>query len=160
MVRGLQLCICNVHLHFIFSSYALSYSLGSTTESVYGNSTWVQILTFPFNWIFFQLYKTCSIACNFMCIEIFIIYDYIVLFNNCYLYILYRYTGHAFLRFSITHMGAPFSLMGMLEMDDHSGMRPRLILNLALRAGSSKQGKARRASVDWNWVVAITLKYI
>ena len=27
--------------------------------------------------------------------------------------------------------------------------------NVALRSGSSKHGKARRASVDWNWVVAM-----
>lgn len=32
------------------------------------------------------------------------------------------------------------------------------MLNLALSAGSSKQGNARRASVGWNCVVAIHLK--
>ena len=27
--------------------------------------------------------------------------------------------------------------------------------NVAFRSGSSKHGKARRASVDWNWVAAM-----
>lgn len=33
-----------------------------------------------------------------------------------------------------------------------------LMVNLALRAGSSQQGNALLASIAWNWVTAIHLK--
>jgi hypothetical protein len=46
----------------------------------------------------------------------------------------------------------------MFEMEDISLSRPRLTSNLAFKAGSSMHGKARRASVGWNWVIAMNLK--
>ena len=43
----------------------------------------------------------------------------------------------------------------MFESDPMSSfLLPRLTSNVAFKAGSSKQGKALRASVDSNWVVA------
>ena len=47
---------------------------------------------------------------------------------------------------------------GMFDTANLSSGRIIVILNLALKAGSSKQGKARLASVGWNWVVAMTLR--
>jgi len=46
-------------------------------------------------------------------------------------------------------MGTPSlpSLMGMLEMEVMFRQRPRLTSNSAFKAGSSRQGKALRASV-------------
>jgi len=41
-------------------------------------------------------------------------------------------------------------LIGMFESDDKLGGRARLTANLALNAGSSKHGNARRASVGEN----------
>jgi hypothetical protein len=55
-----------------------------------------------------------------------------------------------------TDSGCPIFL-GIFDMTDNSFGLAKLILNLALSAGSSKQGKAWRASVGWNWVVAIHL---
>jgi hypothetical protein len=40
--------------------------------------------------------------------------------------------------------------MGMLEMEDMFVVLPRLTSKVALRAGSSRQGNARRASVGSN----------
>lgn len=42
----------------------------------------------------------------------------------------------------------------MLDIAWRPGFFLMLILNVALRAGSSKQGKARRAFPGSNWVVA------
>ncbi len=42
-----------------------------------------------------------------------------------------------------------------LDTANRSDATTRVTANVALRSGSSKQGKARRASVDWNWVVAM-----
>ena len=50
------------------------------------------------------------------------------------------------------------SMMGMLEMVVMFIWRPRYTSKVALRAGSSKQGKARRASVAWNCVTPIALR--
>ena len=44
---------------------------------------------------------------------------------------------------------------GEFEMASTSGSTMRVISKTALRSGSSKQGKDRRASTDSNWVVAI-----
>lgn len=60
----------------------------------------------------------------------------------------------------ITHTGLDSRSFGMFEMAVMLLGRAMLIWNLALSAGSSKQGKARRASVGWNCVVAIHLKTI
>jgi hypothetical protein len=46
----------------------------------------------------------------------------------------------------------------MLDIEVMFLGRAMLILNLALRAGSSKHGNALRASVGWNCVVAIHLE--
>lgn len=48
--------------------------------------------------------------------------------------------------------------MGMLEMAMWRGSRTIRMVNFALKAGSSKQGKAARAKVASNWVEASTLK--
>ena len=63
------------------------------------------------------------------------------------------------LKVFFAYIGTPFlpSTIGMLEMEVISFFLPRLTLNLALMAGSSKQGKARLASVGWNWVTAMYL---
>ena len=55
-----------------------------------------------------------------------------------------------------TNMGI-VSRMGMLEMVVMFIWRPRYTSKVALRAGSSKHGKARRASVAWNCVTPIAL---
>lgn len=47
---------------------------------------------------------------------------------------------------------------GMFEIASMFDGLPMLIVNLAFRAGSSKQGNARRASVDWNCDAASHLK--
>ena len=59
------------------------------------------------------------------------------------------------------YIGTPLlpSTIGMLEMEVISFCLPRLTLNLALMAGSSKQGKARLASVGWNCVTAMYLEW-
>ena len=44
---------------------------------------------------------------------------------------------------------------GEFEMASTSGSTIRAISKTALRSGSSKQGKDRRASTDSNWVVAM-----
>ncbi len=44
---------------------------------------------------------------------------------------------------------------GEFEIASASGSTIRVISKTALRSGSSKQGKARRASTDSNWVVAM-----
>ena len=44
---------------------------------------------------------------------------------------------------------------GEFEMASTSGSTIRVISKTALRSGSSKQGKQRRASTDSNWVVAM-----
>ena len=44
---------------------------------------------------------------------------------------------------------------GELEMASTSGSTMSAISKTALRSGSSKQGKQRRASTDSNWVVAM-----
>lgn len=49
------------------------------------------------------------------------------------------------------------SMMGMLEMVVMFFWRPRYTSKVALSAGSSKHGKARRASVAWNCVTPIAL---
>ena len=46
-----------------------------------------------------------------------------------------------------SYITAPVSSIGMFEIDDISFRRPKLTVYLALTAGSSKQGKARLASV-------------
>ena len=58
------------------------------------------------------------------------------------------------------YIGTPLlpSTIGMLEMEVISFCLPKLTLNLALMAGSSKQGKARLASVGWNCVTAMYLE--
>ena len=43
-----------------------------------------------------------------------------------------------------------------LEMAARSGSTTSVMANTALCSGSSQQGKARRASVASNWVVAMT----
>ena len=43
---------------------------------------------------------------------------------------------------------------GMLDMAARSAGATRVILKVAFTAGSSQQGKARRASVASSWVVA------
>ena len=43
----------------------------------------------------------------------------------------------------------------MLETAVRAGSMASVTLNTALKAGSSQQGKARRASVASNWVAAI-----
>ena len=58
----------------------------------------------------------------------------------------------------MSHIGTPISAIGMFDSDDMSFNLPRLTSNLALRAGSSMHGKALRASVGWNWVMAKYLK--
>ena len=59
------------------------------------------------------------------------------------------------------YIGTPLwpSTIGMLEMEVISFCLPRLTLNLALMAGSSKQGKARLASVGWTCVTAMYLEF-
>lgn len=57
----------------------------------------------------------------------------------------------------VTYTGIGSPILGMFEMDDMFFGRAMLILNVAFRAGSSKHGKARRASVGWNCDVAIHL---
>lgn len=52
-----------------------------------------------------------------------------------------------------------FSLRGMLESDDKLDGLARLIVNFALKEGSSKQGNALRASVGENCVLTIDLRY-
>ena len=47
------------------------------------------------------------------------------------------------------------STTGEFEMASRSGSTIRVISKTALRSGSSKHGKARRASTDSNWVVAM-----
>lgn len=54
-----------------------------------------------------------------------------------------------------TGMGSP--IWGMFEMEVMFLGLAMLILKVAFSAGSSKHGNARRASVGWNWVVAIHL---
>ena len=44
---------------------------------------------------------------------------------------------------------------GEFEMASTSGSTMRVTSKTALRSGSSKQGKQRRASTDSNWVVAM-----
>ncbi len=49
-----------------------------------------------------------------------------------------------------------WSLVGApLEMAVRASSTIRVTANLALKSGSSQQGKARRASVASNWVVAM-----
>lgn len=49
-------------------------------------------------------------------------------------------------------------MMGMLEMVVMLSCRPRYTSKVAFSAGSSKHGKARRASVAWNCVTPIALR--
>ena len=58
---------------------------------------------------------------------------------------------------NMTHIGTPSSTVGMFDIEDMSFVRPKWILNLAFKAGSSKHGKALLASVGWNWVTAMYL---
>lgn len=51
---------------------------------------------------------------------------------------------------TITHTGIGAPSMGIFEIDVMFLGRAMLIWNLAFKAGSSKHGKARRASVAWN----------
>lgn len=46
------------------------------------------------------------------------------------------------------------SLIGIFEIDDIFSSLAKKTSNVAFISGSSKQGKARRASVAWNWVTA------
>ena len=55
---------------------------------------------------------------------------------------------------SQTYLGIPVLSCGMLDKLTLSGFLNNVTLNFALRSGSSKQGKARLASVGSNWVVA------
>lgn len=48
-------------------------------------------------------------------------------------------------------------MIGMLEMVVMFSCRPKYTSNVALSAGSSKHGKARRASVAWNCVTPMAL---
>lgn len=57
-----------------------------------------------------------------------------------------------------THTGIGSPFLGMFEMDVMFLGRAMLIWNRAFKAGSSKHGKARLASVAWNCVVAIHLR--
>jgi len=54
---------------------------------------------------------------------------------------------------------SPSGLIGMFEIDDISLVLPKLTSNFALNAGSSKHGKALRASVGSNCVTATYLKW-
>jgi len=60
------------------------------------------------------------------------------------------------MHFTHTGVGSPF--LRIFEMDVMFLGRAMLIWNLAFKAGSSKHGNARRASVAWNCVVAIHLQ--
>ena len=50
-------------------------------------------------------------------------------------------------------------LMGMFAMEINFGSCTKVKVNVAFRAGSSKQGNVLRASVGWNWVAAIVLQW-
>ena len=64
--------------------------------------------------------------------------------------------SHLFYQHSFTYIGV-VETFGMLAMDVMCVSLPKVILKVALRAGSSKQGKALRASVASNCVDAINL---
>jgi len=57
-----------------------------------------------------------------------------------------------------TYSGSPTSGWGMLLSEWYPGGVSIVILNFALNSGSSKQGKAFLAYVDWNWVTASHLQ--
>ena len=57
------------------------------------------------------------------------------------------------MRLPRTHTGSVL-VMGMLDAELMLTDRPRVMANVALRAGSSRQGNAWRASVGWNCVTA------
>jgi hypothetical protein len=75
-----------------------------------------------------------------------------IYFTNKFNFELFKFNN----QITYTDSGCPIFL-GIFDMADNSFGLAKLILNLALSAGSSKQGKAWRASVGWNWVVAIHL---
>ena len=59
----------------------------------------------------------------------------------------------------VTYTGIGSPIRRMFEMDVMFFGRAMLILNVAFSAGSSKHGKARRASVGWNCDAAIHLQH-
>lgn len=68
--------------------------------------------------------------------------------NQIYANVIYNAKKYDIHTITHTGIGAPF--MGIFEIDVMFLGRAMLIWNLAFKAGSSKHGKARRASVAWN----------
>lgn len=62
------------------------------------------------------------------------------------------------LNLSHTYTGRDCPICGIFDMDVIFFGRAKISLNLAFSAGSSKHGRARRASVGWNCVAATHLR--